>query len=73
MERTPVNSSAIAAVGYSELNRVLEVEFENGGVYRYQDVGPRKAENFVNSSSMGAYLNDRIKDSYSVQRVRRGR
>jgi hypothetical protein len=36
--RHPVESSAIAKVGYSKRHHILEIEFINGAVYRYLDV-----------------------------------
>jgi len=36
--RQPVESSAIAKVGYSKRRHILEIEFVNGTVYRYLDV-----------------------------------
>ena len=38
MERTPVSSSNIAAIGYDPDSGVLEVEFTNGAVYSYSGV-----------------------------------
>src|SRR5205823_14807411 len=36
--RQPVESSAIAKVGYSKRRHMLEIEFVNGAVYRYLEV-----------------------------------
>ena len=36
--RDPVASSNIASAGYDAMTRTLEVEFSNGGIYRYGDV-----------------------------------
>ena len=38
MKRVAVDSSSIASVGYDSKAYVLEIEFRNGGVYRYLDV-----------------------------------
>ena len=35
---TLVRSSALRSVGYDQEQRVLEIEFTNGAVYRYFDV-----------------------------------
>jgi hypothetical protein len=35
LDREPVSSSVIAAIGYDEEREVLEVEFTSGTVYRY--------------------------------------
>ncbi len=36
--RQPVESSAIAKIGYSKRRHILEIEFVNGAVYRYLNV-----------------------------------
>ncbi len=36
--RQPVQSTAIAKIGYSKRQHILEIEFVNGAVYRYLDV-----------------------------------
>ena len=36
--RQPVQSTAIATIGYSNCLHILEIEFVNGAVYRYFDV-----------------------------------
>ena len=38
MDRTPVSSSHIAAIGYDPTSMTLEVEFSDGAVYQYFDV-----------------------------------
>lgn len=39
MNRTPVSSTNLSAVGYDPDTQTLEIEFLNGGLYRY--VGAR--------------------------------
>ncbi|HEX3776472.1 MAG TPA: KTSC domain-containing protein [Polyangiaceae bacterium] len=36
--RTPVSSSGIVSVGYDQATFELEIEFQNGRVYRYSQV-----------------------------------
>lgn len=38
MNRTPVSSSNLQAVGYDPATRTLEIEFLNGGLYSYSGV-----------------------------------
>jgi len=38
MDRTPVSSSNISAIGYDSDSEMLEVEFTNGAVYSYSGV-----------------------------------
>ena len=35
MQRTPVDSSALASIGYDRIEEILEIEFRSGAVYRY--------------------------------------
>ena len=67
MERHPVESSSLASVGHEE--RTLEVEFRNGGVYRYLGVSADLHRELLNAESLGAFLNTRIKPYYPYQRV----
>lgn len=69
MHRLPVESSAIASVGYDARTRTLEVEFVGGGVYRYLGVPPREHETLLRADSLGAYVNRSIKPRYRVVRV----
>lgn len=67
--RRPVVSSAFRSVGYDAANRVLEVEFLRGAVYRYYNVPPSVYEDFINAPSLGRYYNWYIKGRYRSQRV----
>ena len=65
MERTPVSSSNISAIGYDADNQALEVEFTNGSVYSYSGVPSVEYEGFMNAGSKGTYLRANIKNRYS--------
>jgi KTSC domain-containing protein len=67
MQRQPVESSSLASVGHEE--PILEVEFHNGGVYRYFGVSNSLHREFMDAESLGAFLNTRIKPHYPYQRV----
>lgn len=69
MERTPVSSSNISAIGYDEESQVLEVEFNNGAVYAYTGVPLGEYEGFMNADSKGKYLHANIKNSYSFMKL----
>jgi hypothetical protein len=69
MERTPVSSSNISAIGYDAGNQVLEVEFINGGVYSYSGIPSGEYEGFMNADSKGKYLQANIKNRYSFIRL----
>ena len=57
----PVDSSNIAAIGYSDVCRVLQVDFLIGKRYRYQDVPSQVFDRFLAAPSKGRFLNSVIK------------
>ena len=65
MERTPVSSSNISAIGYDPDSEVLEIEFTNGAVYSYSGVPLGEYESFMSADSKGKYLHANIKGRYS--------
>lgn len=69
MNRTPVESSNIAAIGYTENNETLEVEFKNGGVYQYFDVPKWVHAELMAAESKGQYLNRQVKGTYKFEKV----
>lgn len=56
MDRVPVTSSNVKAIGYDVATQDMEVEFLNGGVYTYHDVAPEKHDALRNAASIGAHL-----------------
>ena len=70
MDRTPVRSSNIRAVGYDAQAMILEVEFASGGLYQYSGVPASLHQGLMQAASKGAYLNDRIKNRYPCRQVR---
>lgn len=77
MEREKVDSSNLDSVGYDPRSETLEVEFKNGGVYRYLEVPEEEWRSLRTAESKGSYLNSHIKPSYRYRKVapakRRGR
>jgi hypothetical protein len=69
MDREPVASTNLASVGYDEASQTLEVEFANGNVYQYYNVGEALYEQFKQASSKGVFLNMYIKNAYPFSRV----
>jgi hypothetical protein len=69
MERTPVTSSNISAIGYDEDSQTLEVEFTDGSVYQYAGVPVGEFEGFMNADSKGKYLHASIKNRYSYVKL----
>lgn len=71
MRRVPVESSVIAEIGYEE--EVMEVRFNNGGVYRYFNVPPEVCLNLLKADSKGRFFNYEIRGEYPCTRIRKGR
>jgi lysyl-tRNA synthetase, class II len=77
MDREPVNSSAIASVGFSlafgiettipwlDLPGTLEIEFTKGDVYQYLAVPTSVYKQLMSAPSAGQYFNQAIKNSYA--------
>lgn len=69
MQRLPVESSAVASVGYDAVRRTLEIEYAGGAVYRYRGVPQRTYALLLRADSIGAYVNRRVKPYYRCERV----
>jgi hypothetical protein len=69
MNRDAVASSNIASVGYDEPSQTLEVEFANGTVYQYFNVGSMLFEEFMRAPSKGQFLHAYIRNAYPFSRV----
>jgi hypothetical protein len=70
IKRVPVESSALATVGYSKKLRALEIEFRNGAIYRYLDVAPDVYEALLNANSKARFYDDNIRHKYRSLHVR---
>lgn len=64
MNRTPVSSSAIASIGYSPEDEILEVEFNSGRVYQYLGVSDAEYQNLLAAGSIGRWFNKKIREVY---------
>ena len=69
MNRIPVSSSNIAAIGYDPDTQTLEVEFNNGSIYQYFDVPQSVHEALMSAESAGRFLNARIRGRYRYAKV----
>jgi KTSC domain len=58
IKRVPVESTALAAVGYSKRLRALEIEFRNGAIYRYLEVAPSVYRALMNSLSKARFYQE---------------
>ena len=70
IKRAPVESTALAAVGYSKRLRALEIEFRNGAIYRYYDVAPEVYDALLNARSKARFYDDNIRHKYRSFHVR---
>ncbi len=69
MNREPVASSTIVAIGYDEPSQTLEVEFKTGAVYQYYNVTQALFDQFAQAGSKGQFLAYQIKNVYPFSRV----
>jgi RNA polymerase sigma factor (TIGR02999 family) len=53
-----VKSSMIQAVGYDQKTRLLEVVFNSGQTFRYDDVPPSEYKGLMEAESKGRYMRD---------------
>jgi KTSC domain len=71
MRRVPVGSTSLDSVGYED--EVLEVRFNNGGVYRYFGVPARVHRELLRAESKGRFFNRVIRDGYRSVQLERAR
>ena len=68
--RQPIQSTAIAKVGYSKRRHILEVEFVNGAVYRYFDVPVSVYHELMSAESKARFYDSNIRKHYRSAPVR---
>jgi hypothetical protein len=68
--RKPVQSTAIAKVGYSKRRHILDIEFVNGAVYRYLDVLPAAYRDLMSAESKARFYDFNIKGHYRSVLIR---
>ena len=71
IKRIPVESTALATVGYSKRLRALEIEFRNGAIYRYLEVEPAVYDALLNARSKARFYDQNIRHKYRSLHVRR--
>lgn len=62
----------IHAVGYDRKTRQLEVVFNTGQTYCYEDVPPSEYKGLLEAKSKGRYMQDNVLDVYSYSQLKRG-
>ena len=71
IKRVPVESTALATVGYSKRLRALEIEFRNGAIYRYLEVAPNVYDALLRARSKARFYDEHIRRKYRSRHVRR--
>lgn len=69
MRRVPVESRAVASVGYDREHATLEIEFIDGDVYQYFLVPASVHREFLASDSLGNYFAAHIRNRYEYRRL----
>lgn len=70
MHRVRVSSTVLAAVGYDEDSRTLEIRFHSGAIYRYRDVPPEVVLELLTAESLGHTFTTTVRDTYGYERLR---
>lgn len=69
MRRQPASSSNLKSVGYDPGGRVLEIEFQDGGVYQYDNVPKEVYVALMEASSHGSFFHRNISNNYPYRKV----
>jgi hypothetical protein len=69
MRMTPIDSTAIARLGYNAAKRVLRLEYRSGRTYDYLDVPPEEYKRLLSAKSAGEFVNLEIKPNYDCTEV----
>jgi len=69
MDRLPVQSSNIRAVGYDPDVQSMEVEFHDGSVYLYEGISENVYEGLMSAQSVGKHFRDNIREEYEYYKL----
>jgi hypothetical protein len=69
MNRTAVDSSTVAGIGYDNTSMTLEVAFTGGTLYQYFNVPRSVYRKFMKADSKGQFFNAEIRDAYPYRKV----
>lgn len=69
MQRTLVESTTVASVGYEPEVSTLEIEFRTGAAYQYFAVPRHIFDGLLGAQSKGAFFNEHIKSRYPFRRL----
>lgn len=71
IKREPIQSTALASVGYSRRLHALEIEFKNGAIYRYLGVDRSTYDGLMSAPSKTRFYHEKIRSKYRSLHVRR--
>lgn len=69
MFRTKVKSSNVASLGYDSAKKMVEVEFNNGDIYQYNNVPQSQYDRIMMSESIGRAIHAVLRGKYSYRKV----
>jgi hypothetical protein len=69
VERLSVKSRILRSAGYDDQKRILEIEFQNGLVYRYSGVPPKVYAGLIHSGETGKYFSENIRPKFQSKLV----
>jgi KTSC domain len=69
MKREPMSSGAIKSAGYDPDKKLLEIEFNSGGIYQYEPVPQDVANAFHAAQSKGRFFREVIQSKYPSKRI----
>jgi hypothetical protein len=69
MELQQVESSNIAAIGYSQDEQLLYIEFKNGSTYKYAQVEFETYTELMDAESHGKYFQAKIRGHYEFDKI----
>jgi hypothetical protein len=70
MNWIPLTSTAIRAARYLQPESILDVEFCNGTIYRYQAVPETTFEQLLQAESKGRFFNLRVRPKFVFEPLR---
>lgn len=70
MNRITVESRLVATAGYHDPSSTMELEFVDGGVYRYFVVPRSVFDALLAADSIGRFFQEHIRGVYPFERIR---
>jgi hypothetical protein len=69
MNRITVESRTVAAAGYDDPSSTMELEFVEGGVYRYFVVPRSVFDALLTADSIGRFFHEHVHGVYPFERI----